>query len=385
MKIVQVSPWFGNYRVPVYDYLNKLSGNNFFLLTSDMYLTDLVKEKLHKTLGDHVIMMEPEKQWEIGHDTTDFANATLRLQWQPGLYKLLKEQNPDVVISEGFGRIAPIVIAYAKLHRKKLCIIYERTAHVERNSPRYRTWFRKLIGRCADLFLINGDLTEQYMNEQLGFAKYPKVKGCMVADSHELAKAVAAISMSEKRELASSLNLNTGLTFLFIGQMVERKGIRQLLSAWTKHIEVKPNDNLIVIGSGVLKDSLAEQYAEIASVHILGGIAYDLLHKYYALCDVFIMPTLEDNWCLVIPEAMACHKPVAGSIYNGGTCELVIDGKTGYQFDPLQETSILETLRKFHDSDLIQMGEAAAKLEENFWPDKAARRIYEGIMKYCDK
>lgn len=383
MKILHINPWFGNYRIPVFYYLNQYSGNNFYLLTSSSNLSELVKVKLKERLGDHVFFMEPEKELEIGSDKTDFANATLRIQWQPGLWSYMKQMNPDVIIAEGFGRIAPLVILYAKLHSIKLAIVYERTAHVERNSPWYRTWFRKLIGRSADLFLINGDLTEQYMNEQLGFAKYPKVKGCMVADSHELAKAVAAISMSEKRELASSLNLNTGLTFLFIGQMVERKGIRQLLSAWTKHIEVKPNDNLIVIGSGVLKDSLAEQYTEIASVHILGGIAYDQLHKYYALCDVFIMPTLEDNWCLVIPEAMACHKPVAGSIYNGGTCELVIDGKTGYQFDPLQEASILETLLKFHDSDLIQMGEAAAKVEENFWPDKAAKRIYEGIEKYC--
>ena len=51
------------------------------------------------------------------------------------------------------------------------------------------------------------------------------------------------------------------------------------------------------------------------------------LYKYYALCDVFIMPTLEDNWCLVIPEAMACGKPVACSIYNGGHYELVQDRK----------------------------------------------------------
>lgn len=379
MKIVQVSPWFGNYRIPMFDYLNQYSGGNFYLLTSEFYLSNLVKERLKQVLSDHVIFMEPEKQIEIGDSSSDFANASLRLQWQPGLYNHLKELDPDVVISEGFGRIAPIVIAYAKFHRKKLCIIYERTAHVERHSPWYRTWFRRIIGRTADLFLINGDLTEQYMNEQLGFRSYPKVKGCMVADSQSLTQAVQTVSAQDKQDLHKNLNLNEGLTFLFIGQMVERKGIKELLYAWVMHTEQYPQDNLIVIGSGILKEFLQKLYADTSSIHILGGIPYDQLHHYYALCDVFIMPTLEDNWCLVIPEAMACHKPVAASIYNGGTCELVFDGKNGYQFDPCNQSSIVEVLQKFHFADLTAMGEASAKIEENFWPDKSAKKIYDAI------
>lgn len=68
--------------------------------------------------------------------------------------------------------------------------------------------------------------------------------------------------------------------------MVERKGIKELLVVWGQHITEYPNDNLLVIGKGILEKPLKELYAEDDSVHIMGGINYDELYKYYALCDV---------------------------------------------------------------------------------------------------
>jgi glycosyltransferase involved in cell wall biosynthesis len=46
------------------------------------------------------------------------------------------------------------------------------------------------------------------------------------------------------------------------------------------------------------------------------------------------MPTLEDNWSLVVPEAMACGKPVLCSTLNGCWPELVKDDVNGWTFDP---------------------------------------------------
>ena len=207
----------------------------------------------------------------------------------------------------------------------------------------------------------------------------------MCADSFGLAQAVAGVTAEEKLALRKDLQLKEGLTYLFVGQMVERKGIKELLAVWKKHVDVHPNDNLVVIGKGILLNTLKELYDRYPSVHILGAINYDLLYQYYALCDVFIMPTLEDNWCLVIPEAMACGKPVASSIYNGGHYELVRDGVNGYNFDPLKPESIMEVLEKFHHADLPSMGKKSVEIESDFTPDKAARRIFEACERVFKK
>ena len=385
MKILWISPWFGNYRIPVYEYLNKLSKGNFYIICSEENTSDLVREKLKTTLGKNAIIMSGEKRTTMGNEESDFANSALVIKRQPGLYKKVKEVKPDVVITEGFGGWAPAGIRYAVLHRKKLCMFYERTAYVERNSPQWRSWYRRIVGMPVDHFLINGTLTEQYLNEGLHFKHTPKVKGCMCADSFGLAEAVKTVTDADKQVLSKELNLKGGLTYLFVGQMVERKGIEQLLDAWTAHIEKHPDDNLIVIGRGILLDKMKEQYDSCSSVHILGAVNYDLLYRYYALCDVFIMPTLEDNWCLVIPEAMACGKPVASSIYNGGHYELVQNGVNGYNFDPLKKEEILDTLDKFHGADLEAMGKKSVEIESNFTPDKAAQRIFDACKCVFEK
>lgn len=385
MKILWISPWFGNYRIPVYEYLNKLSKGNFYIICSEENTSDLVREKLKTTLGKNAIIMSGEKRTTMGNEESDFANSALVIKRQPGLYKKVKEVKPDVVITEGFGGWAPAGIRYAVLHRKKLCMFYERTAYVERNSPQWRSWYRRIVGMPVDHFLINGTLTEQYLNEGLHFKHTPKVKGCMCADSFGLAEAVKTVTDADKQVLAKELDLKGGLTYLFVGQMVERKGIEQLLDAWTAHIEKHSDDNLIVIGKGILLDKMKEQYDSCSSVHILGAVNYDLLYRYYALCDVFIMPTLEDNWCLVIPEAMACGKPVASSIYNGGHYELVQNGVNGYNFDPLKKEEILDTLDKFHGADLEAMGKKSVEIESNFTPDKAAQRIFDACKCVFEK
>lgn len=385
MKILWISPWFGNYRIPVYDNLNKLSGENFYIICSKENTSELVREKLKRTLGDHAIIMSGEKRMTVGNETSDFANSTLVIKKQPGLYKAVKSVNADVIITEGFGGWAPAGIRYAVTHRKKLCMFYERTAYVERNSPVWRSMYRRLVGIPVDHFLINGTLTEEYLNSSLHFKNTPKVKGCMCADSFGLSNAVAKVTNKDKQILREKLKLKQGLTFLFVGQLVDRKGIKELLAVWHKHISQYPDDNLLVIGKGILEHPLKEKYTPFESIHILGEINYDELYKFYALCDVFIMPTLEDNWCLVIPEAMACGKPVACSIYNGGHYELVQDGVNGYKFDPLKVDSIIETLAKFHQTDLQNMGQKAIEIESNFTPDKAAQRIFNACQKVFKK
>lgn len=384
MKILWISPWFGNYRIPVYENLNKLSEGNFYIICSKENTSELVREKLKRTLGDHAIIMSGEKRMTMGNETSDFANSALVIKKQPGLYKAIKSVNADVMITEGFGGWAPAGIRYAVTHRKKLCMFYERTAYVERNSPTWRSMYRRVIGIPVDHFLINGTLTEEYLNNGLHFKNTPKVKGCMCADSFGLSNAVAKVTNKDKQTLRDELKLKQGLTFLFVGQLVDRKGIKELLAVWHKHISQYPDDNLLVIGKGILEHSLKEKYTS-DSIHILGGINYDKLYKYYALCDVFIMPTLEDNWCLVIPEAMACGKPVACSIYNGGHYELVQDGVNGYKFDPLKPDSIIRTLAKFHQADLQSMGKKSIEIESDFTPDKAAQRIFNACQKVFKK
>lgn len=145
----------------------------------------------------------------------------------------------------------------------------------------------------------------------------------MSADSKGLTSSINLLAPEDKNNFKSLYNKNKGLIYLFSGQIVKRKGLEYLLNAWEKHIKVHSDDNLIIIGFGDLYSPLKDKYKEYKSIFFKGRIEYNEVYKYYAIADVFILPTIEDNWSLVIPEAMACGLPVATSIYNGCYPELV--------------------------------------------------------------
>ena len=62
MRILWITPWFGNYRIPVYDYLNRQTNNQFYLICNSSDLSELVKGKLTQTLGYHVSILDSEKR-----------------------------------------------------------------------------------------------------------------------------------------------------------------------------------------------------------------------------------------------------------------------------------------------------------------------------------
>lgn len=381
MKVVWTSPWYGDYRIPVYTNLNNNIGGNLKVFYSPSLCTDSVNRKMRTLLKNNSEGLDG-KTFVLGKkDGSTFANKQLFIRYQPDLYRKIKEYNPDVIICEAFGGWSIVAWWYALLHRKKLMMFYERTAYVERNCPWWRKIYRKFIGVKVSTFLINGSLTREYLQDKLGFNKKKMVEGVMVADANKLADDVSAFS-EEKRQLIRMENGCTqkGLLFLFTGQIVDRKGIKELLVAWRIHIKKYPQDVLIVIGTGVLLESLRKEYENMNSVKLLGQVPYDYIYKYYSAADVFIMPTLEDNWCLVVPEAMACGKPVACSIYNGGHVELVHDGENGYNFDPFNENNILEILAKFHSSDIIKMGHSSKQIISGYTPAIAAKKISDACM-----
>lgn len=106
-------------------------------------------------------------------------------------------------------------------------------------------------------------------------------------------------------------------------------------------------------------------------------MSYNEVYKYYAIADVFILPTIEDNWSLVIPEAMACGLPVATSIYNGCHPELVKEGENGITFDTFKQETIVAALDYFHHHDLIRMGQKSREIETEYNTEHCAKRMYD--------
>lgn len=380
MKILWVNSSFLDYRIPVYKRLNELSGGNFYIVYSRTMVPERIPQKIEAAIGNHAIAIDGENQLCIGKSDT-LANKNLRIPRPSGLYKVIKEVNPDIIIGEGFFQWTPFALRYSITHRKPLFIGYERTKWTERDCPKWRALYRKVVDKFTRGYLCNGILTKEYLMDELKVSEKKITTGTMSADSEGLAKASLSISPEERAAFKHSLGLHEeGITFLYSGYLIPRKGVDYLLQAWMKHIQTYPKDQLLLVGGGELQESLSKTYGGEKSIHFMGTVMYDTIYRYYNAADVFVIPTLEDNWSLVVPEAMACGLPVACSVYNGCYPELVHEGENGALFDPLDVKSTVKALDYFHHVDLEQQGARSIEIEKQYNTERVAQNIFNALM-----
>jgi glycosyltransferase involved in cell wall biosynthesis len=118
---------------------------------------------------------------------------------------------------------------------------------------------------------------------------------------------------------------------LFVGRLVEKKGLCYLLSALPYIIAQHPNTFLTIIGFGPEEKALRAQSSHLnieAKVNFIGAVKHENLAKYYQRASVFVAPFVEsksgdqEGLGLVLVEALSCGCPLVVS--NIPACEDVI-------------------------------------------------------------
>lgn len=124
---------------------------------------------------------------------------------------------------------------------------------------------------------------------------------------------------------------------LFVGRLIERKGIDYAIQSMAKVIVKYPEYKLLIAGEGsyhAVLIALAQENKLTNSVVFLGLVSDDELNALYCQCKLFLMPNRSladgdtEGFGLVFLEANAFGKPViAGKA--GGAPDAVVNGQTG--------------------------------------------------------
>lgn len=384
MKITWVTRSFLDYRIPVYQALDRMCNHNLTVIYYKDIPPKRCQDKLKAILGNRAIARE--KELRIGNrpkiDNASRANSSIRIPISPGLVKQIIKTKPDVLISDGFMQwtYAPLIVNALK--GIPHVMLYERTAHTERTASKVRIMYRKFVSHWIDAIGCNGILTGKYIKSLLGWDDSRLTYGHMVADVTGMQNRISQIPDETISSLRIQLKIK-GVMILFVGQLIPRKGVRELLKAWETFKQSNNKDcTLVYVGAGSQEEELKNiiKSQNIPDVILTGAIDYDHIAPYYKAADCFIIPTLEDNWSLVVPEAMACGLPIATSIYNGCHPELVHQ-ENGWTFDPLKKESIINVLHQIISSknQLKYMGEKSRDIVSKETAERAARSIVEAI------
>jgi len=138
----------------------------------------------------------------------------------------------------------------------------------------------------------------------------------------------------------------TGDFWLSVNRLFKNKRVDMQMKAFSK----LPNEKLIVVGSYEMSKHFSEHADYIKkikpkNVEILSWVDNEELIGLYANCKGFITTAVNEDFGMTPVEAMASGKPViAGN--EGGYKETIIDGKTGFLIDDINEEKLAEAIRK---------------------------------------
>lgn len=124
---------------------------------------------------------------------------------------------------------------------------------------------------------------------------------------------------------------------LFIGRLVEKKGVEYLIKAFIRACEVDPSLELVIIGDGPLGESLKKISAS-QNIIFLGQQSPENIISEFQRSRILCLPSVTaengdaEGFGMVLLEAQACGVPVITSALGGGQ-EGLIEGVTGLSFD----------------------------------------------------
>ncbi len=283
----------------------------------------------------------------------------------------LLQFKPHVIFSNSFGIWTLLVLLFKLLGKWKVVIAYEGSSpSVDYRNSAVRLALRRAMVKAADACITNSNAGKTYLTEILQ-AKADRV----FVHPYE----VPAVSTLSGSQLEGELNYSLERPiFLVVGSIIPRKGLPNLLQACSLLQQQGYRQyTLLIVGDGHQREELEHFCQEnnlSVSIRWTGRVDYKNLGAYFRHADVFVSPTLEDTWGVVLLEAMALGKPVLCSKLAGAS-ELVQEGENGYCFDPYEPQQLADLMSLFFKTPelTISMGQKSKELMANYTPEMAAQ------------
>jgi glycosyltransferase involved in cell wall biosynthesis len=297
----------------------------------------------------------------------------------PQIVRQLWQFQPQVIFANAFTAWTAIALLLKPLCGWKVIITYEGGSPIyESPSSTIRYQARRFMARLADAFVVNSQAGKSYLLDTLHvIPERVFVKPFLIPSL----KALLNYSEAEAPQLDRSLNRPI---FLFVGQIIPRKGLKNLLAACSILKQQGYQDyTLAIVGDGEQRSELEAFVKESdleQQVIWMGNIPYRLLGAYFQFADVFIFPTYDDIWGMVLTEAMAFGKPVICST-GAGAVEMVDEGVNGFVYETDRVDRLAQHMIRFLNTpELIQtMGDRSTHIMLENTPKSATACFVEAI------
>lgn len=296
--------------------------------------------------------------------------------------KHLKAWRPDAVLVTGWNE--PLLVAGALGARSLGLPVLMRGE--SNDLKRRRGWVRlaqRSVLRLSTAFLQIGQANRRFYLSH-GVDPGSVFDGAYFVDSARM-MAMASANADQAGVLRQSMGFDEqDFVFTFCGKHVGFKQPQLILEAAAiargRGLRVK----LVFAGTGPLTDILkARAVALGVPTHFTGFLNQGELWKAYLAADAFVLPSnANETWGLVTNEAMLFGLPVLVSSQVGCCEDLVVEGETGFQFEPMPQALAAAMTKLIEDPVRArQMGLAGRlRVQNSFSMAVATRGLQDALQ-----
>ncbi len=183
-----------------------------------------------------------------------------------------------------------------------------------------------------------------------------------------------------------------GAVVLFVGRLVKRKGVDDLVNAFAVVKERVKDASLVLVGEGPERRPLTDLVAKLnlsEAITFKGVLEGESLHREYSSCYTCVLPSrrepddpASEGLGLALIEASMHGKPLVGTLH-GGIPEVIQEGVNGFlvpENDPVALAGAITRL--LQDSELAgTMGTNALSIARaKFTWEATTRRLLDSYV-----
>ena len=303
------------------------------------------------------------------------ARISLSIWLRPRIKALLQQENFDVIhIHEpmaGFVTLNALRVA------ESINSVYIGTFHTYRGTRIYNIggvklgmpYFRRLHGRIAV-----SQPAYQFISRYFP-AQYEIIPNGIYVDDFSNASPFPHLQDGK-------------INLLFLGRLEKRKGLKYLISAYSRLKWDWPNLRLLVVGSGKPDDDSYRIMGErnLQDVEFVGGVSDQDRARYYKSAHIYCAPaTGRESFGIVLLEAMAAGTPVVASDIEGYSSVLT-HGHDGLLVPPKDDQALADAIAALLKDPTLHQRLAAngrQKVEQYRW-DRVAAQVRDYYRVFLD-
>ncbi len=249
--------------------------------------------------------------------------------------RTLDRIDPDVVIAGEYNLAALLSMFWCRTKKKRFIHMTDGTLISERSIGKLQKMARKTIIRHADACIASSTRA----GEKLRYY-----------GARDIFQSLLTVDIERYRTIER--NEQPG-RILYVGSMAKRKGVDLLIAALPY---IRCGYELHIVGNGTDEEIRgSEQQAKTLGVKEritwCGFKEGPDLYREYSEAAVFVLPTREDCFGLVLLEALCARVPIVASMYADGAYDVVVDKENGYIVDPYSAENLGGAIGKLLSED----------------------------------